>query len=83
MKSEEIDESVGIQVGHEIESTGTFEQDQLKEQKIQPRKSERQRHSMEVQSRNELESTKIFDSETLHQEHIKAKSLISKLTILV
>merc|ERR1739842_83498 len=71
----EMEESVGIQESHKIETIDELQQEQTSMEKLKSKPTDNKKYSVKVQTSEKLESAESLDSESLQQEKIEHKML--------
>ena len=71
----EMEESVGIQESHKIETIGELQQEQTSMEKLKSKPTDNKKYSVKVQTSDKLESAESLDSKSLQQEKIEHKML--------
>merc|ERR1711956_189820 len=71
----EMEESVGIQESHKIETIGELQQEQTSMEKLRSKPTDNKKYSVKVQTSNKLESAESLDSKSLQHEKIEPMML--------
>merc|ERR1712008_196023 len=71
----EMEESVGIQESHMIETIGELQQDQTSMEKLRSKPTDNKTYSVKIQTSNKLESAESLDSKRLQHEKIEPMML--------
>ena len=71
----EMEESVGIQESHKIETIGELQQEQTSMEKLRSKPTDNKKYSVKVQTSDKLESAESLDSKSLQHEKIEPMML--------